>query len=120
MKRLRFFFILLLISSLILCSSCALYRESLDKKSGFSTLLKTTEDNIRQEDWLNARENLQASHETWKSLKPIMQIDIDHDYVNNIENNFVVLEAYLENQEKTLSLATILLIQYDWEHIGEM
>jgi hypothetical protein len=49
-----------------------------------------------------------------------MQIDIDHDYVNNIENNFVLLKAYIESQEKTHSLATILLIQEDWKNIGEM
>lgn len=118
MKNSRFFF-LVLVCALVLCS-CALFRETLDKKSGFSKYLKETESSIRQEEWISANKSLQASQKAWKKLKPIMQIDIDHDYVNDIENSFVMLKAYIEIEEKAQSLATILLIQKNWESIGEM
>lgn len=120
MKKSRLFLLItVLVCALLLCS-CALLRGTLDKKSGFSQFLKATETSIRQEEWIKATQSLEESQKRWKKLKPIMQIDIDHDYINDIENNFVILKAYIENQEKAPSLATILLIQENWESIGEM
>lgn len=117
MKKKALLLILITLFSLITCSCL---RETLDKRSGFSHNLKTTEDNIRQEDWIHAAESLKKSQNTWKGIKPFLQLDIDHDYVNEIENNFVKLGAYIECQERVESLATILLIQKNWESIGEM
>ncbi len=118
-SRIIFLLITLFLCTLLICS-CAIFRESFDKKSGFSQYLKETENSIRQEEWVKAKENLLLSEKAWKKIKPIMQIDIDHDYVNDIEDNFIILKAYIETQEKADSLATILLIQNNWEHIGQM
>ncbi|MGE5558684.1 MAG: DUF4363 family protein [Bacillota bacterium] len=82
--------------------------------------MKTTEYSIRNNDWVKAAANLKDAQKVWKKIKPIMQIDIDHDYVNDIENNFAILKGYIETQEKSQALAFILLIQEDWENIGAM
>jgi len=82
--------------------------------------LRATEENIRSEDWDRAKKSLSASVAAWKRIKPYLQLDIDHDYVNDIEANFVLLGGYLESGEKPHSLALILLIQNTWENIGSM
>lgn len=64
--------------------------------------------------------SLEQALETWSRIKPILQIDIDHDYVNEIEDKFTLLEGYLETQDKSNSLANILLLRKNWEKIGEM
>lgn len=120
MKNIRIFIPFTMIVWALAFCSCGLIREPLDNKSGFSKYLKDTEGNIRQEEWNKADQSLRNSQKAWKSLKPIMQIDIDHDYINDIENNFALLKGYIETQEKAQSLATIFLIQKNWENIGEM
>lgn len=119
MKKTGYLLIPLLIFVTFL-SSCALLSGTLDKRTGFSQHLKDTENSIGQEDWSSAALNLKTSEKTWKKLKPILQIDIDHDYVNDIENNFVMLYSYIESRDKADSLATIRLIQENWKSIGEM
>jgi len=101
-------------------SSCALFRKPLDNWANFSDYLKETEEYIRQEKWPEALDSLEKAHEAWLKIKPIMQIDIDHDYVNDIEKDFTVLKGYIESKEKADSLATILLLQKSWKNIGEM
>lgn len=100
--------------------SCALFQGSVDKRTGFSDLLRQTEDNIRKEDWTKAGESLEASQKTWERLKPFLQIDIDHDYVNDIESDFIRLEGYIEAREKGNSLSSILLVKDTWENIGTL
>lgn len=119
MKIPRYILIIILICALAL-TSCNIFRERLDNKSGFSQYLKETESSILQEEWNKAGKSLELSQQAWKRIKPIIQVDIDHDYVNNIESNFVTLEAFIENREKSLSLAAIRLIQKYWASIGEM
>lgn len=120
MKSSKFLILLILILCTTMFCSCALMRGPLDKKSGFSHYLTETEINIRQGEWRKASISLKASEKAWKQIKPILQIDIDHDYVNDIENNFVLLSAYIESQEEAHSMAIILVIQNDWKNIGEM
>lgn len=100
--------------------SCALMRKPIENRTGFSNHLKQTENYIRSEDWEKAKTSLARSRETWKKLKPLMQIDIDHDYVNAIEADFVKLDAYIDTREKGNSLATILLVQDTWDNIGSL
>lgn len=109
----------LIIISVLLCC-CAPLRRPLDAHSGFSAHLKATEEGIRNQDWDGALEGLEASVAAWKGIKPYLQLDIDHDYVNDIEANFVLLRGYIESEEKSHSLALILLIQDTWENIGSM
>ena len=89
-------------------------------QSGFSSYLIEAESLIRKEDWKNAKTNIEIAQRTWKQLKPLLQIDIDHDYVNDIENNFTILKGYIESKEKSDSLITVLLLQELWKNIGQM
>lgn len=111
---------LILFLIIINLSACAFIRKPLDSRTGFSGYLKETERFIRQEDWTNALDSTERSEKIWIKLKPLLQVDIDHDYVNDIENNFTLLKGYIETGEKAGSLATILLLQKTWENIGEM
>lgn len=113
---------LLIIALSILLSLCAcgIIRKPIDDKTGFSKCLKETENQIRSEDWQNALNNLENANLIWKRIKPILQLDVDHDYVNSIENNFIILRAYIETKERSDSLAIVLLIEKDWENIGSM
>jgi len=111
---------LLLFGILLNVSSCALLKGPIDKKTGFSNQLEQTANYIRSEDWEKARTNLDTLQKTWKKIKPLLQVDIDHDYVNSIEGDFIKLVGYIETNEKPDSLATILLIQDTWENIGSL
>lgn len=119
MKKYILLFVILYGFSSVLYS-CAPLRKPLDNRSGFSKYLEETESYIRKEDWKNALNSLGNANKAWKQLKPILQLDIDHDYVNVIESNFILLKGYIETQEKPDSLAIILLIQDAWENIGSM
>jgi len=117
----RFVVMCLIFSMAIMAlSSCAIFRKPIDNWANFSGYLKETEEYIRQEKWPNALESLEKAHEAWLKIKPIMQVDIDHDYVNDMEEDFTVLKGYIETKEKSDSLATVLLLQKTWKNIGEM
>lgn len=100
--------------------SCALFQKPIDNRTGFSNHLKQTKSSIQNEDWKNAKESLDESKKAWKKLKPLLQIDIDHDYVNRIEEDFTKLEGYIETKEKANSLSTILLVENTWKNIGSL
>lgn len=103
---------------LINTCSCALLQKPIDNRTGFSIFLMETENSIRYEDWEKAKVSLEQSKKTWEKIKPLFQVDIDHDYVNSIENDFIKLEGYIETKEKASSLATILLVQDTWKSLG--
>jgi len=113
-------FAAVLMSLFILICSCAPLRKPLDKRSGFSESLAAMESYIRKSDWNNARAGLADVQKSWHEIKPFLQIDIDHDYVNDIESNIEKLKAYLESGEKADSLASVLLIKKSWEEIDQM
>lgn len=119
MKKTAALFIMLYVFLSILCS-CEPIRKPLDSRTGFSKCLKETENYIRNEDWQNAMDSLENANKAWKRLKPIIQVDVDHDYINVIETNFTLLKAYIETREKSDSLGLILIIQQDWKNIGSM
>lgn len=113
-------YIILILAIMTNISSCALLKKPIENRTGFSNHLKQTENYIRSEDWEKAKASLGDSEKTWKKLKPLLQVDIDHDYVNNIEEDFVKLGGYIEAKEKGNSLATILLVQDTWDNIGSL
>ena len=119
MRRTDLLTILIIVLVIQLCS-CAPLRRPIDSRFGFSAGLKATETNIRNEDWDSALSSLDDSLASWKRIKPYLQLDIDHDYINDIEACFVLLKGYLESGEKSHSLALILLIQDIWQNIGSM
>jgi len=116
----KFLVIVILVGILISACSCTLLRKPIDNRSGFSNHLKQTEGYIRNEDWQKAKSSLEDSKKAWKKIKPLLQIDIDHDYVNDIEEDFIKLDGYIEVKEKPDSLVTILLIQDIWDNIGSI
>ncbi|MDD4169967.1 MAG: DUF4363 family protein [Desulfotomaculaceae bacterium] len=113
-------YILLIAGILTNTCSCALLQKPIDKRTGFSSFLRQTENFIRNEDWEKAKVSLEDSKKSWKQLKPLLQVDIDHDYVNNIEESFTKLDGYIDTREKGNSLATILLIKNEWDNIGSL
>lgn len=116
----KILYLILTICVLTNTSSCALLQKPIDNRTSFSNYLKQTENNIRNEDWEKAKVHMEESKGTWKKVKPLFQIDIDHDYVNSIEADFVKLGGYIDAKEKANALATILLIKDTWENIGSL
>lgn len=110
----------LLLSSLITLSACGLVKKPLDERTGFTDNLNQLEDHIRNDEWEEARMSLDKSKVAWKNLKPLIQIDIDHDYVNEIEDNLVMLAGYIDTSDKPDSLAALLLIMDTWENIDSL
>lgn len=102
---------------LVTSCSCTLLTKSLDNRTGFSKYLAQVENGIRNEDWHQAQTNLEDSKNVWKTLKPLLQVDIDHDYVKEMEDGFTKLDGYLDTKDKSNSLVSILLIQSTWENI---
>lgn len=119
MKKFVLFLLILLGCTITVCS-CALFRQPLDKTSGFSNYLKETERHIRKDEWNKAAVSLEKATKAWKQIKPYLQIDIDHDYVNDIEGDFLRLRGNIETNEKPNSLSLILLLQDYWRNIGSM
>lgn len=114
-KKIAIFIIIYIL--LYLCS-CTLLQKPIDRKTGFSDLLMQIEYSIRNEDWAQAKANLKNSAHVWKKIKPWFQIDIDHDYVKDIENSIAMLYGYLDTEDKSESLATIFYIIDIWENIN--
>ncbi|HHV98924.1 MAG TPA: DUF4363 family protein [Clostridiaceae bacterium] len=112
--------IILIISITTLTCSCSLLSESLGRHTGFSESLKQLEENIRSEDWDKAETSLKDSKKAWKKLKPLLQIDIDHDFVYDMEKGLTELEAYIDTKQKPDSLSTVLLIKDIWQKIGTL
>lgn len=108
---------IVLIGSLILLCSCTLLTKQLDDRTGFSMHLAQVENRIRQEEWQQAKTGLEDAKNIWEKLKPIMQVDIDHDYVKEIEDGFVKLGGYIDAQDKSQSLASILLLEDTWKNV---
>jgi hypothetical protein len=111
---------MLLIGMVVLSCSCALLTKPLDRHTGFSKHLTQVENDIRKEDWYQAKTSLEESKESWKKLKPLMQLDIDHDHIKDIEDGFIKLDGFLETKDKSNSLVSILLIEGTWENIGDL
>jgi hypothetical protein len=105
---------------IVTLSSCSLLTKHLDSRTGFSKYLGQVEIYIRNEDWKEAKTSLEDSKSVWKKLKPIMQIDIDHDFIKDIEDGFTKLDGYVDTKDKSNSLASILLIEETWENIDSL
>lgn len=112
--------VMITLTILINICSCGIINKPVDKKTGFSDYLKQTELNIRRENWIEAKTSISEAQKVWKKVKPILQIDIDHDYINNMEDDFIKLNAYIDTKEKADSLATIMLIKDTWDNIGSL
>lgn len=111
-------FVLIIIA--LLMTSCALLTKPLDQRTGFSNCLTQMEISIRDENWSHAETNLTEAKKAWKKIKPLIQVDIDHDYVKNIEDNFEQLDAYLFTKDKADALASVLIIKSTWKNIGSL
>lgn len=101
-------------------SACTLLTKPLDSRTGLSDHLAQLESDIRQENWQQAKTNLDESQRAWKKIKPLLQIDIDHDYIKDIEEDFTKLSGYLDTQDSADSLVTILLLRNTWENIDNL
>lgn len=112
--------IILIVTVLTITSACTLLTKPIDKSIHFSEQLSKLEGAIRNENWEQADSNLEAAKKAWKRLKPWIQIDIDHDYVHEIEENLAKLEAYVDTEEQADALANMLLIKETWEDIESL
>ena len=119
MKKLGLLLLIILWCA-VTVSSCAFFRGQLDRMSGFSNYLEETERYIRNEQWQKAAVSLDKATKAWYRIKPYLQVDIDHDYVNDIEADFIRLRGNIETGEKPNSLALVLLIRNNWRNIGSM
>lgn len=116
----KIIYLILIAGTLTNICSCSLLQKPIDDRTGFSSHLKQTEEYIRNDNWEKAKLSLEDSKKNWKQLKPLFQVDIDHDYVNNIEESFVKLDGFIDAREKGNSLATILLVEDIWDNIGSL
>jgi hypothetical protein len=116
----RFAIFVLTVTVLSTICSCTLLVKPLDKNTHFSDQLSQLERAIRDEKWEQADENLKEAKEAWKRLKPWLQIDIDHDYVHEVEESLAKLEAYIDTEEQPDALAQLLLIQETWDDIESL
>lgn len=114
-KTVNLFIILILIINI---SGCTLFKKPVDNKIGFSQSLPMVEEAIVEENYESADESLIQSMEKWKKVKPFMQVEIDHDVINEIESELVALSAYIETKDKSSALACIRVVINLWSDIG--
>lgn len=103
---------------LFVISGCTLFKGPADKRTGFSESLSALEKAIAEENYDIAMESLRITAEKWEKVKPFMQIEVDHDIVNDIETELTALSAYIETENKSQSLASIRIIINMWSDIG--
>lgn len=99
-------------------AGCTLFKNPVDKRMGFSESLSDLEKAIIEENFDKANEKFTISMEIWEKVKPFMQIEVDHDIVNDIESEFAALSAYIETDNKPLALASIRIVISMWSDIG--
>jgi len=111
---------LLLIVALILMitTGCTVFKRTLDKKLGFTQELETVDRYIGEESWDKAGESMTNCTTKWYKIKPWMQLELDHDVINEIESRLTELSAYLETEDKSSALAGIRVIINYWKDIG--
>lgn len=115
MKKIIFYTTLVLI---LTTTGCSLLKKPMDKRTGFSTELTMLESYINDENWEKATESLSKCMMKWKKVKPWMQLEIDHDVINDIEAKFIELSAYSETEDKADALANTRVIISTWKDIG--
>lgn len=103
---------------LLMSSGCTMFKGALDKRTGFSTELVAVKDFICEEDWEKAGESMTLCMQKWNRVKPWMQLELDHDVINEMETRLVELSAYLETEEKPAALADIYVIINYWDNAG--
>lgn len=118
MRRLKKTLYIILVLLVFTTAGCTLFKEPLDKKTGFSESLSVLEKEINDENYNNASESLLISIEKWERVKPFMQVEVDHDIVNDIESELTALSAYIETENKSLALASVRIIINMWSDIG--
>lgn len=119
MKKKILYFSLILCCISLVCS-CVLMRRSLDQMSGLSSYLKKTESHIRNEEWHDAAVSLHHSIKAWYRIKPYLQIDINHNYVKDIETDFIRLRGNIQTRQKPDATVLILVLEDNWREIGSM
>jgi hypothetical protein len=110
----------LVIMMFILMSTtgCTVFKRTLDKKTNFSEELEAVNRYIAENSWDKAGESMANCMEKWYKIKPWMQLELDHDVINEIEARLVEMSAYLETEEKSSALAGIRVIINYWKDIG--
>jgi hypothetical protein len=103
---------------LLLTTGCTLFKKPLDKKTGFSSELDSLEGLITTDSWEEAGDSLLLCLEKWKKVKPWMQLELDHDVINEIEIRLTELTAYMETEEKPAALSNVRAVKNIWEDIG--
>ncbi len=111
-------YLILLVALCYQLSACTLLSKKMDKDTGFSKLLSDIEASISKDDWEKAADDTGKAFNIWRDLKPSLQIDVDHDYVEMIEMMFVRLEVYISTHDRSEALASLRLILNTWENIG--
>ncbi len=111
--------ILILIPLLLLfVTGCTLFKKPLDRKTGFSAELDALDGLIAAENWEEAGESLTSCKQKWYIVKPWMQLELDHDVINEIELKLYELSAYLETEEKPDALSNVRAVRNIWGDIG--
>ncbi|MGE5527988.1 MAG: DUF4363 family protein [Patescibacteria group bacterium] len=100
--------------------SCSFFRGAADRRAGFSKFLRAVKTHVRDGDWAAAEASLDKTRRAWIKIKPLVQVDIDHDYVNQIQDELAVLQGNVEGRSKPDALAGILLIEEIWDDLGSM
>lgn len=116
----RYELTVMIIYALTILCSCTLMVGIIDGNAGFSEQLAHLENAVRDESWEEADKALEMVNVSWKKIKPWIQIDIDHDYVHELEENLARLEGYIASEERPDALATMLMIKETWEDMESL
>lgn len=118
MRKCRLLVAIFVIATPLLISSCSWFKGPLEQRTGFFHALQRTENLVRRDEWKSAWVSYRFTYKQWRKIKPFLQIDIDHDYVNAVQERFALLKGYILTREKSEALASIFIIEETWENIG--
>jgi hypothetical protein len=73
----------------------------------FPLHIKLLTENIKNEQWQKAGENLEKLALAWKKIVPRIQYSVEKDEINAINVNLARLKSYITNRDKSNALAEL-------------
>lgn len=70
------------------------------------------DENISEENWVEAKESLISIQEDWKNMKRVLELYIEHYDMDRAEVALAKINKYMENNEKILTLGELAELKF--------
>lgn len=93
------------------------YVTSLDDRNTMPDYIQQVNEDLRTDQWDDARESLDRLELEWNKNVPRIQYHAEMDAIENIEEDIARLKGAIDAQDLGLSLAEISALSEHWENL---